>query len=116
MSYKNQYKSLSKIKNALMIRHIVLWKLKNPGIAELKALNASRLNNELHALKNEIVQIKRLETGINLNPDNEYDVVLSMDFDNFEDLMIYQKHPAHLKVVEFLKSIRELKASIDYEI
>ncbi|MEI6695158.1 MAG: Dabb family protein [Bacteroidota bacterium] len=99
-----------------MIRHIVLWKLKNPEIAEIKALNASRLQDELLALKKEIVQIKRLETGVNLNPENEYDMALSMDFDNFEDLMIYQKHPAHIKVVEFLKSIRELKASIDYEI
>jgi len=99
-----------------MIRHIVLWKLKNSENPEIKALNASKLKNELQHLKEEIVQIKRLEIGTNLNPENEYDISLTIDFDSFEDLMTYQNHPAHIKVVEFLKSARDLKASIDYEI
>ena len=99
-----------------MIRHIVLWKLKNSENPEIKALNASRLENELRHLKKEIVQIKRLEIGANLNPENEYDIALIIDFDSFEDLMTYQNHPAHKKVVEFLKTIRDLKASIDFEI
>ncbi len=99
-----------------MIRHIVLWKLKNSENPEIKALNASRLQDELRHLKNEIVQIKRLEIGVNLNPENEYDIALVIDFNTFEDLMVYQNHPAHKKVVEFLKTIRDLKASIDFEI
>ncbi|MFZ4401412.1 MAG: Dabb family protein [Bacteroidales bacterium] len=99
-----------------MIRHIVLWKLKNSEKQEIKALNEEKLKDELYALKKEIVQIKRLEIGINLNSDNEYDMSLLIDFDNYEDLMTYQNHPAHLKVVGFLKTIRDLKASIDYEI
>ena len=98
-----------------MIKHIVMWKLKNEGGSEIKRLNASKLIMELEYLKNEIVQIKALKTGINFNPENEYDVVLEMEFDNREDLVIYQKHPAHQKVVEYLKTIREMKASIDYE-
>ena len=31
-----------------------------------------------------------------------------------EDLAIYVEHPEHKRIVEILKSIRELKASIDY--
>ena len=99
-----------------MIRHIVMWKLKNSENDEIKALNAKKLKDELYHLKNKIVQIKALNVGINLNPDNEYDIVLEMDFANFEDLMTYQNHPEHQKVVEFLKTIRELKAAVDYEI
>lgn len=98
-----------------MIRHIVMWKLKDFGQAEIKALNASRLKDELYHLKNEIVQIKALKVGINLNPVNEYDIVLECEFDNFEDLDIYQNHPAHLKVVEFVKTVRDLRAAVDYE-
>ena len=90
--------------------------LKNSENPEIKALNAKKLKDELYALKKEIVQIKRLETGDNLNPENEYDMALTIDFDNFEDLMTYQNHPAHKKVVAFLKTARDLKASIDYEI
>lgn len=99
-----------------MIRHIVMWKLKDFGQTEIKALNAARLKDELYHLKNEIVQIKALKVGINSNPENEYDVVLECEFDNLNDLATYQKHPAHLRVVDFLKSIRDLKAAVDYEI
>ena len=99
-----------------MIKHIVMWKLKNHPQSEIKALNESQLINELQHLKNEIVQIKALKTGINCTPENEYDVVLEMEFDSMKDLMIYQQHPAHLKVVRFLESIRDVKASIDYEV
>ncbi len=84
-----------------MIRHIVMWKLKDFEKPEIKALNASKLKDELHALKKEIVQIRALNVGVNLNPENEYDIALESEFDNFDDLKIYQKHPAHLKVVEF---------------
>lgn len=99
-----------------MIRHIVMWKLKNYENREIKRLNAFKLKDELQDLKKEIVQIKALNVGINLNPENEYDIVLESEFDNFDDLITYQKHPAHLKVVEFLKTVRESKASVDYEI
>lgn len=99
-----------------MIRHIVMWKLKDFGQTEIKALNAAKLKDELYHLKNEIVQIKALKVGINLNTENEYDVVLECEFDNLTDLATYQKHPAHLRVVDFLKTIRDLKAAVDYEI
>ena len=98
-----------------MIKHIVMFKLKDYPQAEIKALNASRLVMELEHLKKEIPQVKSLKTGINIYPENEYDVVLEIEFQSMNDLMIYQKHPAHQKVVEYLKTIRETKASIDYE-
>jgi hypothetical protein len=99
-----------------MIRHIVMWKLKNFENDEIKALNVKKLKDELYHLKNKIVQIKALNVGISLNPENECDIVLEMDFENFDDLMIYQNHPEHQKVVAFLKTIRELKVAVDYEI
>ncbi len=93
-----------------------MWKLKDFAKPEIKALNAVKLKDELYHLKDEIVQIKALKASINLNPVNEYDIVLECEFDNFDDLEIYQKHPAHLKVVDFVKSIRDLRAAVDYEI
>ena len=98
-----------------MIKHIVMWKLKNEGGSEIKRLNSQKLIMELEYLRKKIVQIKALKTGINIYPENEYDVMLEMEFDSMEDLIIYQKHPEHQKVVEYLKAIRETKASIDYE-
>lgn len=99
-----------------MIRHIVMWKLKNFPKAEIKTLNISRLKDELYHLKKEIIHIKALNVGINLNPENEYDIVLESEFDNINDLLLYQNHPAHLRLVKYLKTISDLKAAVDYEI
>ena len=57
---------------------------------------------------------KSFKTALNNNPDNEYDIILEMEFETMEDLAIYVEHPEHKRIVEILKSIRELKASIDY--
>ena len=97
-----------------MIKHIVMWKLKNEFEGKSKASVTLSLIMELEHLKEKIVQIKALKTALNNNPDNEYDVLLEIEFETMEDLHIYQKHPEHLKVVEYLKIIRESKASIDY--
>ena len=97
-----------------MIKHIVMFKLKNFPEAKIKLSNTSKLLDELEHLKKEIVQIKALKTAVNCNPENEYDVVLEMEFSTMEDLQYYIQHPAHQKVVAFLKEIRESKASIDY--
>jgi hypothetical protein len=32
------------------------------------------------------------------------------------DLMAYQQHPEHQKIVDFIKNIAEQKAVVDYEI
>jgi len=97
-----------------MVKHIVMWKLKSEYRNEKKPAVTLKLIMELEHLKEKIVQIKALKTAINNNPDNEYDVILEMEFNSMTDLAIYIKHPEHQKVVEYLKIIRDLKASIDY--
>ena len=97
-----------------MVKHIVMWKLKNEFEGKLKASVTLSLIMELEHLKEKIVQIKALKTALNNNPDNEYDVLLEIEFETMEDLAIYVEHPEHKRIVEILKNIRELKASIDY--
>ena len=97
-----------------MVKHIVMWKLKSEYRNEKKPAVTLKLIMELEHLKEKIVQIKALKTAINNNPDNEYDVLLEIEFETMEDLAIYVEHPEHKRIVEILKNIRELKASIDY--
>lgn len=95
-----------------MIKHIVMWDLKD----ENKLENAKKLKVSLENLKEEINEIKEIEVGININnSDASMDVVLYSVFNTLEDLDIYQNHPKHLKVKEFVKNISTNRKVIDFE-
>lgn len=98
-----------------MIKHIVLFKLKDSAEGSSKEQNARRMKSELEALKNAIPQVRKIEVGINAVPsDGAYDVALYSEFATVADLDAYQKHPAHLKVAEFVARVREHRAVVDY--
>jgi hypothetical protein len=94
-----------------MIRHIVMWKFK-PDEEE----NMRKFLDGLNSLNGKLPMIKHMETGINTNPDNDYDAVLLSDFDSMEDLNSYKNHPDHIAVSRLCKSIREARVCVDYEI
>ncbi|HTG01617.1 MAG TPA: Dabb family protein [Nitrospirota bacterium] len=98
-----------------MLKHIVMFKLKEVSECGDRLQNARKIKQDLEALKGKIPQIRQLEVGINAFPsDAAYDVVLTTAFDNEQDLDIYQKHPEHKKVAEFIGKVRELRAVVDY--
>ena len=95
-----------------MIKNIVMWDLKD----ENKLENAKKLKVSLENLKEEINEIKEIEVGININnSDASMDVVLYSVFNTLEDLDIYQNHPKHLKIKEFVKNISTNRKVIDFE-
>ncbi|MBA2860049.1 Dabb family protein [Methanococcus maripaludis] len=99
-----------------MIKHIVMWKLKENDKDNDKFENAKLIKNKLESLKGVIPEIKYIEVGIDSKKfENNYDVVLVSEFDSFEALDVYQKHPEHLKVGEFVKSVAETRTAVDYE-
>lgn len=51
-----------------------------------------------------------------MTPNSNYDVALIFDFETIEALEEYQKSQLHLEFGEFVYSIRENRACIDYEI
>ncbi len=99
-----------------MIKHIVLWKLKDFAEGADKIRNAQIVKAELEALKNKIPQITHLEVGINFIPsENAYDVSLYSAFEAEKDLELYQKHPEHVKVASLIAKLRESRVVIDYK-
>ena len=93
-----------------MIKHIVMWKFK-----EGEEENMKKFLEGLNELKVKIPEIKNLETGININPKNEYDAILISEFENIEDLEKYKNDPRHVKVSNMCKEIRISRQAIDYE-
>ncbi|MGE5446135.1 MAG: Dabb family protein [Ignavibacteriales bacterium] len=100
-----------------MIKHIVMWRLKDFANGADKGEKAKKLKSLLESLKGMIGEIKRIEVGININPsDAAFDVVLFSEFDSLSDLEDYQKHPEHLKVASFVTEVRSERGMVDYEI
>lgn len=98
-----------------MIKHIVLWKLKDDAEGANKDQNAAKMKTDLEALKHKIPQIKHIEVGVNfIASDAAYDVALYAEFADEQDLDIYQKHPEHLKAAEFVAKVRQSRAVVDY--
>jgi hypothetical protein len=102
-------------REAAMIKHIVMWKLKDFAEGCSKKENAEKIKTMLEALRGKIGQIVYLEVGINENSsDMAYDAVLISEFENAEKLQEYKKHPEHVKVSEFVSKVREGRTVVDF--
>lgn len=101
-----------------MVKHIVLWKLKEKSGGKSKHDNALRLKRELEALNGKIPGMIMLEVGISTkdNENDDADVILYSEFENIESLENYHHHPEHVKIIPFVKSIRSERRVIDYEV
>lgn len=99
-----------------MIRHIVLWNLKNEADGLGKVANAQILKQRLEALPGLIPEIQSLEVGLNFNhSEAACEVALLTSFHHVADLQVYQQHPAHQDVVAFVRRIVTDRHVVDYE-
>ncbi len=100
-----------------MIKHIVMWRIKDEDAGASKIENAKKLKQSLEALVDEIEELKTAQVGINFNSSPAaFDVVLYSEFDDREGLDAYQTHPEHIKVADFVSEIRSDRAVVDYEV
>jgi quinol monooxygenase YgiN len=99
-----------------MIKHVVMWWLRDSEDGVSRQENAQRLKAMLEALTASVPGIAALEVGINMIEDEAAaDVVLVSAFADQAALDAYQKHPEHLKVAEFVKRVRTERRVVDYD-
>lgn len=104
-----------------MIRHVVMWKLKDEAEGASKEKNAEKMKLILEGLKVKIDEIKNVEVGINITNDDDetgspYDVVLISDFDTELDYTMYTRNDHHKKAVKFIDSVIEDRHFVDYKV
>jgi len=93
-----------------MIRHIVMWKLRDRA-------DATILKERLEALNGRIPGLIQLQVGIDfLQSPQSADLVLVADLENRQALDIYQQHPEHQAVVPLLKAAAVSRMVADYEV
>ena len=98
-----------------MLKHIVMWKLKEFAEGKTKAENAQIMKESLERLIGIVPEIKSLQVGIN-EKDSEmaYDAVLISTFEDADALARYKVHPEHVKVSSYCKKIRESRVFVDF--
>lgn len=96
-----------------MIKHTVMFKFKGDEATRREV--AGRFADALRALPEQIDQLKSIEVGINVNPAEKWDLVLTATADTLEDVAAYSAHPAHVAAVQITAPYKEERACVDYE-
>jgi hypothetical protein len=100
-----------------MIKHIVLWKLKDFAEGATKQQNALKVKAMLEDMRGKIPEMLKLEVGLNFEvSDSACDISLYSEFTSLEALDAYQIHPEHIKVKNFLPLVRIERRVVDYEV
>lgn len=98
-----------------MIRHIVMWKLKEHAEGAGRAANAVKMKALLEECAALVPGILKFETAL-AQPGLEctYDVVLYSEFASRAALDAYQQHPQHQALKPFFGAVREARQCMDY--
>jgi hypothetical protein len=100
-----------------MIRHIVMWKLKEQAEGAGRAANAARMKALLDDCAGIVPGMGRFEVALAV-PGMEctYDVVMYSEFESRAALDAYQQHPQHQALKPFFSAVRDARQCMDYEL
>jgi hypothetical protein len=101
-----------------MIRHIVLWRLAAPAKSPDGSLSSMpRIERNIASMREQIDGLRRIEIGLNVAPGPDAsDLALIADFDSWEALRGYEKHPLHDELRALIGPLRTERRVVDQEI
>jgi len=99
-----------------MIKHVVMWKLKEMDALDKEAV-LNRMKEGLEQLAGRIEGLLEIQVGIDfLGTEQSYDVALISIHESKEALAAYQVHPLHQEAATHLvKPYTAARASVDFE-
>ena len=97
-----------------MIKHIVLFKLKESLSQEEKNEVMQNFKSAIEALPEQIDFIRHIFVGLNTNPCEKWDICLESTFDSLEDVERYASHPAHVAAAGIIKDAKADRACADF--
>ena len=95
-----------------MIRHVVLFSLAE---APQKSAVMEQFKAAIEDLPRSIDWIRQISVRFNRNPE-EYDLVLTADFDSLDDVRRYAAHPRHVAAGRLLAPLKKARACVDFEL
>jgi len=100
-----------------MIKHIVMWRLKERADGRDKRANALLIKERLESMRGKIPGMLAVEVGLNFDSsDDSSDVVLYAEFESKAALEGYRVHAEHVAFKDFIKNVRFERRVVDYEV
>ena len=95
-----------------MVKHVVMFKLK-----DRRKKNVAKVAEKIRSMKGKIEVVKDLEVGTDfMKSERSFDLVLTVQLANKEDLEEYAKHPVHQPVLAYLKEAADQVIAVDYQV
>ena len=100
-----------------MIKHIIIWNLKDTLTAEEKQSVKLAAKQNLEALVGKIDGLIDLKIKTDFLPTSSGEMMLDSTFESFEALKAYATHPAHQAAAnEFVRPYTSSRSCVDFEI
>lgn len=100
-----------------MIKHIVMWQLKDHAEGADKATNAAKMKSLLDGCAKLVPGMGAFEVALAQDGlEATYDVVLYSEFESVAVLDAYQNHPQHVALKPFIGAVRAARQCMDYEV
>ena len=96
-----------------MIKHVVVWKLKDPGE---RAAHAAIVKSALEGLRGRIAGLLAIEVGVDIGYDSGADdLCLYAEFADRAALDLYQNHPLHVAAKAVVGAHVSGRRAVDWE-
>jgi hypothetical protein len=100
-----------------MIRHIVMFKFQEFENSELKMGHILSFEDAMQFFVESNEAARCVQVDLNANPAEEWDAVLTADFDSWEQLAAYASHPDHDAVLDqFIRPYCTGRACVDIQL
>ena len=100
-----------------MIKHIVLWTLKNRENEQSREETAAAIKQKIEGMRGRIPGLLHIEGGIDFTRSaDSWDIALYAELESREALAGYHVHPAHEEFKSFIGPRRSQRSLIDYEV
>jgi len=100
-----------------MVKHVILWNLKDEYSAEEKENIKKGIKEGLEGLKGKVPGIVDIKVNINGLASSNADLMLDSTFEDEEALKGYSVHPEHLAVANGkVRPFTKQRSCMDYEV
>ena len=97
-----------------MVRHIVLFRLKESLSQAEKRDIAVRFKTAIEALPEVIGFIGKIEVGLNINENEKFDIALYSEFKTLDEVKAYSAHPSHVAAAGIPTGHVDERACVDF--
>ncbi len=99
-----------------MVKHMILWKLKDELSSEEKTVVIKNIKEQLESLAGKIPGLTEIIVRTEPLASSNAEVMLDSTLESEEALKGYQTHPEHVKVADtYVRPYAEVRMCMDYK-